>query len=176
VSINRFSFNGKTYRSNTSDVSIEGPTRALVKAVTGLNDLTFEPHHKAPLDPDTGKPFPPVPLASGVGNGLFFEANCFRKPQTVTFTTGGGYPTATYSGNRFGADITSGPPNLPPCGYDAAEMQKAYGLKALYNAGWAGQGQTVVIVDAYGSNTIVDDANVFSSLNGLPAPVEPCTT
>lgn len=34
VSINRFTFNGKTYRSNTSDVSIEGATRALVKAVT----------------------------------------------------------------------------------------------------------------------------------------------
>lgn len=26
-----------------------------------------------------------------------------------------------------------------------------------------------MIVDTYGSNTIVDDANVFSSLNGLPA-------
>lgn len=41
VPINRFRFNGKTFRSNTSDVSIDGPTRALVKAVTGLNDLTY---------------------------------------------------------------------------------------------------------------------------------------
>jgi subtilase family serine protease len=32
-----------------------------------------------------------------------------------------------------------------------------------------GTGQTIVIVDAFGSNTIVDDTNLFSSLNGLPA-------
>jgi subtilase family serine protease len=31
-----------------------------------------------------------------------------------------------------------------------------------------GTGQTIVIVDAFGSNTITDDANLFSQLNGLP--------
>lgn len=170
VPINRFSFNGKTYRSNTSDVSIDGPTRALVKAVTGLNDLTFEPDHTAPIDFDTGKAFPPVPLASAGSNGLFYEANCFRKPETVKFTTGGGLPSAIYSGNRYGSDPGTPPPNLPPCGYGPAEMHKAYGLHALHHAGWAGQGQTVVIVDAFGSPTIHADAAKFSQLNGLPAP------
>jgi subtilase family serine protease len=170
VAINRFQFQGKTYRSNTSDVSIEGPTRALVKAVTGLHNLTFEPNHKAPIDFDTGKPFPPVPLASAGSNGLFYEANCFRKPQTVKLTTGGGYPTATYSGNRYGSEPGTPPPNLAPCGYDASEMQKAYGLNDLYKLGWDGKGQTVVIVDAFGSPTIHEDAKTFSALNGLPAP------
>ena len=170
VQINRFSLNGKTYRSNTSDVSIEGPTRALVKAVTGLNDLKFEPDHVAPIDLDTRKPFASVPLASAGGNGLFFEANCFRPPQTVTFTTNGGQPSATYTGNRYGSEPGTPPPHAAPCGYDPAEMQKAYGLHALYNAGWAGQGQTVVIVDAFGSPTIQEDALTFSQLNKLPTP------
>src|SRR5581483_4160948 len=47
--------------------------------------------------------------------------------------------------------------------------QAAYGLNSLYKKGWDGTGQTVIIVDAYGSPTIMDDANTFSSLYGLPA-------
>jgi subtilase family serine protease len=170
VPINRFFFHGKTYWSNTADVSIEGPARALVKAVTGMNNLTFEPDHSAPIDFDTGKPFPPIPLVGGGGNGLFFEANCFRKTQTVKLTTGGGYPTATYSGNRYGSEPGTAPPHAAPCGYDPADMRAAYGLHALYKAGWAGQGQTVVIIDAFGSPTIQADAATFSLLNKLPAP------
>ena len=53
-------------------------------------------------------------------------------------------------------------------GYDPAELQTAYGLTPLYNRGLTGAGQTIVIVDAFGSNTIVQDANIFSELNGLP--------
>ena len=48
-------------------------------------------------------------------------------------------------------------------------LQTAYGLNQAYSAGWDGTGQTIVIVDAFGSNTIFDDANTFSTLNGLPA-------
>jgi subtilase family serine protease len=48
-------------------------------------------------------------------------------------------------------------------------MQRAYGLDKLYGRNLDGTGQTIMIVDAFGSNTIVDDANLFSSLNGLPA-------
>jgi subtilase family serine protease len=102
-------------------------------------------------------------------DGLFFNGDCLRAPETKTFTTGGGFPKAIYSGNRYGSDITSGPPNLPPCGYDAAEMQTAYGLNPLYKKGLDGTGQTIVIVDAFGSPSIVADANLFSQLNGLPA-------
>jgi subtilase family serine protease len=170
VLINRFSLNGKTYRSNTSDASIDGPTRTLVKAVTGLNNLTLKPDHVAPIDPDTGKRLASVPLASAGSNGLAFEANCFRNSQTVQFTTKGGQPSAAYSGNRYGSDPGTPPPHAAPCGYDAAEMQKAYGLNALYNVGWAGQGQTIVIVDAFGSPTIQEDALTFSQMNNLPVP------
>jgi subtilase family serine protease len=170
VQIDRFNLKGKTYRSNNSDVSIEASLRPLVKAVTGLNDLKFEPDHLAPIDLDTGKPFASIPLVSGGSNGLFYTANCFRKPETVQFLTNGGQPSAVYSGNRYGSEPGTPPPNLAPCGYDPSEMHKAYGLTALYQAGWAGQDQTVVIVDAFGSPTIEEDALKFSKLNGLPDP------
>ena len=48
-------------------------------------------------------------------------------------------------------------------------MDKAYGLTALYKQGLDGTGQTVAIVDAFGSDTIFSDANLFSQINGLPA-------
>ncbi len=47
-------------------------------------------------------------------------------------------------------------------------MQTAYGLNAVYGAGLNGAGQTIVIVDAYGSSTIAQDAEVFSTIYGLP--------
>ena len=42
-------------------------------------------------------------------------------------------------------------------------------MTPLYQKGWNGAGQTVVIVDAFGSPTIRKDANTFSQFYGLPA-------
>jgi subtilase family serine protease len=41
-------------------------------------------------------------------------------------------------------------------------------MKPLYAKGLLGNNQTIVIVDAYGDDTILSDANAFSSINGLP--------
>jgi subtilase family serine protease len=168
--VNRVMVNGQVHRVSASVPSVAGSAGALVASVQGLSD-----HHRymanvtRARNPDTGAPYAGVSPFSAGADGLFFSANCLRPPQTVTFTTGGGLPKATYTGNRYGANITNTqPPNLPPCGYDAVEMQKAYGLKPLINHGLDGSGQTIVIVDAFGSNTILEDANLFSQLNGLP--------
>jgi len=169
VQINRFNVKGRIHQAPTSEPSVAGQASAVVAAVQ-VSDLTYSSNAAAAKDLDTGVPFRGVQLTPGVNpNGLFFSANCFRSPETKTFTTGGGGPVAVYFGNRYGANITSAPPNLPSCGYDAAELQTAYGLKKAYSSGWNGAGQTIVIVDAFGSNTIVDDANTFSALNKLPA-------
>jgi len=47
-------------------------------------------------------------------------------------------------------------------------VQTAYNLNALYAQGFDGSGQTIVIVDAYGSDTIQRDAEIFSQVYGLP--------
>ena len=47
-------------------------------------------------------------------------------------------------------------------------MRTAYGLNAVYGAGLNGAGQTIVIVDAFGSSTIAVDAEKFSKVYGLP--------
>jgi len=166
VQIHRFDVRGETYRSNTTDPFIEGPVGALVSKVGGLNDYGYKSHLAKPLNPETGKPFPPIPF-SPKPNGAFFSANCFRPTQTVAFSTDGALPKAFYSGNRYGSNITSPVPNLPPCGYQPSEVQKAYGLNGVYGTGLNGAGQTVVIIDAYGSPTITTDATIFSSFYGL---------
>jgi subtilase family serine protease len=169
VPVERFNIKGAIHQVATKEPSVAGPAGALVAAVQ-VSDLGYSSYLRAASDPDAGVAYSGVPVSSGpTSNGLFFSAQCLRPPETQTFTTGGTNPTAVYFGNRYGADITSGVPNLPPCGYDSAEIQTAYGLNGLYKAGLDGAGQTVVIVDAFGSNTILADANLFSSLNGLPA-------
>jgi len=167
--INRVLLNGAVHRMTASEPSITEAVAPLVAAVQGLSDLDYRAHVKAASDPESGTPYAGVSPTAVGSDGLFFSGECLRPPQSITFTTAGGFPTATYFGNRYGADITSPAPNLPPCGYDAAELQQAYGLNSLYNHNLNGAGQTIMIVDAFGSNTIASDANLYSSLNGLPA-------
>ena len=166
VQIHNYKFGGQTYRSNTADPSVNDASGPHIAAITGMDDFGFQPHIAQPTDVD-GNPFPTRPLSQVAPTGLFFEAQAFRPPQTVTFT-GGGH-SAIYTGNRYGADITNNTlGHLPPQGYQPSEVQTAYGLNAVYGAGLNGAGQTIVIVDAYGSSTIAQDAELFSQIYGLP--------
>jgi subtilase family serine protease len=171
VQISRFKINGEIYRANLTEPTVNGSASAVVAAVQGLNDLGYQSYARRPINPDTGGPASGIPLKSaGPGsNGIFFTANCFGGPATETFTTPGGGPSAVFTGNTYGSGIASVPPGAPQCGYDAADIQAIYGLNTVYAQGFAGTGQTIVIVDAFGSNTIVSDANKFSQLNQLPA-------
>jgi subtilase family serine protease len=47
-------------------------------------------------------------------------------------------------------------------------VQTSYNLAPLYAAGHQGQGQTIAIVDSYGSDTIAHDLNVYNTQFGLP--------
>ena len=166
VQIDNFSFGGQAFRSNTSDPSINDSSGNHVAAITGLDDYGFEPQNVRPVGPD-GKAYPAVPLSAVSADGAFFERGCFRGVETHTFTGGGA--TATYSGNRYGADITNTTPgHLPPCGYSPGDVRAVYNMNPLYSAGLEGTGETIVIVDAYGSPTIEQDAAVFSQFYGLP--------
>jgi subtilase family serine protease len=51
-----------------------------------------------------------------------------------------------------------------PCGYTAPQLRGAYGLTGAGD----GSGQTVAIIDAYASPTILSDANTYSARHGLP--------
>jgi subtilase family serine protease len=54
--------------------------------------------------------------------------------------------------------------------YVPEDITGAYGVDTVHAAGTTGAGQTIVIVDSYGSPTALQDLQQFSSDFGLPAP------
>jgi subtilase family serine protease len=54
--------------------------------------------------------------------------------------------------------------------YWPAQLQKAYGLLPLFGEGVDGAGQTIIIVDSFGSPTIRHDLSIFDARFHLPAP------
>lgn len=56
-----------------------------------------------------------------------------------------------------------------PC-YSPQEIQHAYGVDRLLGRGDNGAGETIAIIDAYGSPTLASDLASFDAGYGLPAP------
>jgi len=54
--------------------------------------------------------------------------------------------------------------------YSPTDICAAYGVDALHQEGWTGKGQTIVVVDSYGSPTALQDLQTFSAAFGLSAP------
>jgi subtilase family serine protease len=54
--------------------------------------------------------------------------------------------------------------------YLPAQIQQAYNLPQLYRQGITGRGQTIIIVDSFGSPTVQRDLARFDKATGLPAP------
>jgi subtilase family serine protease len=52
--------------------------------------------------------------------------------------------------------------------YTPADIYAAYGVDAVHAAGLTGKGQTIVIVDSFGSPTVQQDLDFFSDTFGLP--------
>jgi subtilase family serine protease len=56
-----------------------------------------------------------------------------------------------------------------PC-YSPQEIRTAYGLNPILDAGYTGTGETIVIIDSFGSPTIAADLKAFDQAYGLPDP------
>jgi subtilase family serine protease len=54
--------------------------------------------------------------------------------------------------------------------YSPQEIWNAYGLTGLLKDGYTGTGQTIVIIDSFGSPTIASDLHTFDMAYGLPDP------
>ena len=72
---------------------------------------------------------------------------------------------------------TAAPPTTAGCQtanglacYDPDQVRDAYNLPALYARGATGKGETIMIVDAFGSPTIKADLAAFDKQFGYPAP------
>lgn len=163
VKIDTFQVNGQVYRANTSNPYLEGAIAELTSGVSGLDNLTYQ-HPYVQRGSRSSSSGGGVQAANTAdASSGFITPNCFTGVTTQTYSTSGTYPIGTYTGNGY-----NGTQNTAGCGYTPAEIQTAYHLTGLYNEGFDGTGQTVVIIDWCGSPTIKSDANAFSARFGLP--------
>jgi subtilase family serine protease len=68
-------------------------------------------------------------------------------------------PTDAYCRKKIGS----------PC-YSPQEIRTAYGMNGLIDSGMVGAGETIVIIDSYGSPSIEEDLKAFDRGFGLPDP------
>jgi subtilase family serine protease len=175
VELHHYDLFGRTFRASAKSATLPPDLAPLVAAVGGLSSVGADPqiarvgrkalaniHSTAEAEGFAAQPMP----LGGQSNGLVFSSQCFFPPTTETFSGGG--VTATYQGNRYGTPPGSAPPNAAPCGYQPSDIYTAYNLSPLYQHGLDGTGMTIAIVDAYGSTTIAQDAQAFSTFMGLP--------
>jgi subtilase family serine protease len=143
VQINTYRYHGATYRSNAAAPHLSGIAGNHIASVSGLDDASaYRPTIRRAT---TTQPASSTTPYDGV-------CGDFSTTKTVDLI----HPTATRTLTGF----------IPCDGYTGAQLQKAYGVDQL--PANAGAGQTVAIVDAYGSPTILQDANKFSEVSGLP--------
>lgn len=139
-----YSVNGQTVRSPSADVSIPSSLAALVTNVIGLDQSYefVETHHK--ID----KQAPPT---AGFKNAP--PCSAYWAQQVSPYAYPAGF-----------TDVSS--PSQAPwvvCGHTPTQIKGAYGI-----SGYDGAGQTVAVIDAYASPTILQDVNQWSLNRGLP--------
>ncbi len=105
------------------------------------------------VPPGSGRPAGPatVPLA----NVVTIRPDVIHVLDGVPSTP----PTTAYCEKHYGIAC-----------YLPAQIQRAYNLPRLYRQGITGRGQTIVIVDSFGSPTVQRDLATFDKATGLPAP------
>jgi subtilase family serine protease len=141
TAINTYRYHGKTYQSNASDPTVSTSGGGNIAFISGLNSA-------AGYQPDIARAGGSGPKASVVYQEL---CGGFNKTETLNV----GDTPVTYRG-------------FIPCGYDGDQLQTAYGVDQVVKGGIDGSGQTVAIVDAYGSPTILQDVNAYSKASDLP--------
>ncbi len=138
-----YKVNGKSVRSPSGNLSIPSSLAATVTGVIGLDDSAVF------VETDHIKDAPP--------SGGFRNAPPLSD-YWAEYVSSYAYPS--------GFTAISNPANVPWTvkGYTPAQIKGAYGISNTYD----GAGQTVAIIDAYASPTILDDVNQWSVNRGLP--------
>jgi subtilase family serine protease len=155
VNFGMYNANGATLRSPSADVFIPSSLAGMVSGVVGLDQSAFFVH------PNNVKDGPNAPPAPGFRNSPPLSA---YYGELLTGAVGG----VAAPGYSFPAGFTDNPDNLTSVpwtikGHTPQDVKGAYGI-----SGYDGTGQTVAIIDAYASPTILQDTNQWSDNRGIP--------
>jgi subtilase family serine protease len=98
------------------------------------------------------------------------SVNASTKGTAVASSTKATLPTTATCSDYWGQKVAEGAPSaytdktdFDQCALYPSQLRKAYGITA---SGLTGKGATVAIVDAYGSSTMLADANLFATNHG----------
>jgi subtilase family serine protease len=152
--IHQFAVNGNLVRANISNPIVDEPAGSMVRAISGLTQILAKPHSVIARDA-SGNPREPIALDAGAAPSAT-TTQCFAGNSTATISDG--VNTAAYTGQAYAG-----------CFFQPSELATAYSFNALYSQGLTGAGQTIVIVDAFGSPTLAQDVALFDAIFGLPA-------
>ena len=175
TTIHQWQSNTRTFFKATTAPAYQGANAQLVGGVSALGSAGAHPFVARQIDFASGLAVPAVAPQAGTDPLAAFTSQCFGPD--VTATMSGFAPVVGGLGSGEVDSIFKGPSYLDTkttvgrkaCGYTARQLVQHYGLAEAHAIGWTGKGETIVIVDAFGSPTIAADVNTFSKTMGLPA-------
>ncbi|HET7489552.1 MAG TPA: S53 family peptidase [Acidimicrobiales bacterium] len=144
TTLQTYSVQGRTVRSPSTDVSVPAAVAGSVTGVVGLDDSAQ--FVKTDMVADTN-----APPSDGFRNAPPLSSYWNELQSPYAFPAG------------FG-DLAQATAPWTVKGYTPQQVKGAYGISGAYD----GAGQTVAVIDAYASPTILDDVNTWSQRRGLP--------
>lgn len=158
ATLGEYSYQGLTLRAPEKALSV--PSSLMIQSVVGLDDSAALVH----TDHITSDATPSPAFLNGGPCSKYWgqdtTAETDEPTPLVTSDTTITSPGSVALPGAYGKQATP----FAPCGYTPAQLRGAYGLSTAQN----GAGQTVAIIDAYASPTIVEDANAYFSAHNVP--------
>ena len=140
------------YRASGQDVRAPSTTLSVPASIAGMNSVADRHRRELQLRPHQHRHRQEGPTERGIRNA----------PPLSTYSAQFVSPYAYPTGFTDVTDPATAPWTLR--GYTPAQIKGAYGIGGAYN----GAGQTVAVIDAYASPTILQDVNQWSTNRGLP--------
>ncbi len=111
----------------------------------------------------------PATAAAHVASVAFDHPLITSRSARPAASTSSGACSATWGAHRIAGPSAYGSKSMPTpiCGYSATQLRATSGVTG--SAATAGAGQTVAVLDAFGSATMRTDLSAYSQKNGLPA-------
>jgi subtilase family serine protease len=174
TTIHQWQAGTKTFFRTSTAPKYQGANAQLVGGVSTLGGAGAHPFVARQVDFTSGIAVPAVAPQAGTDPLAAFTSQCFGPDFNVKMSGfspsigpgGSGNVVASYTGPTY-LDTTR-TIGRQSCGYTARQLVQHYGLAEAQALGWTGKGETIVIVDAFGSPTIAADVNTFSQAMGLP--------
>lgn len=144
TTLNIYKVDGKQLRSPSTNISVPTSIAGLISGVVGIDESSDLIHSNTRVDKN-------APPGAGFRNAPPLSGYWAQLVSPYAYPTG------------FTGVTSPATASWTVRGYTPAQIKGAYGISGL-----DGAGQTVAIIDAYASPTILADVNQWSTNRGLP--------